>query len=98
MTLSVPIFDNKTNKTNVAKAKIDKLNTSLKLQSKLNDVAQNVETTAEPVKEESKEKPSKSLSTDGGLAVQSSDIAQNVETPAESVKEKPREVSQNKNI
>ena len=44
VTLSVPIFDNKTNKTNVAKAKIDKLNTSLKLQSKLNDVAQNVET------------------------------------------------------
>lgn len=28
----------------MAKAKIDKLNTSLKLQSKLNDVAQNVET------------------------------------------------------
>lgn len=44
VTLSVPIFDNKTNKTNVAKAKIDKLNTSLKRQSKLNDVAQNVET------------------------------------------------------
>ena len=43
VTLSIPIFDNKTNKSNVAKAKIEKLNTSLKLQSKLNDVAQSVE-------------------------------------------------------
>lgn len=43
VTLSIPIFDNKTNKTNVAKAKIEKLNTDLKLQSKLNDVAQSVE-------------------------------------------------------
>ncbi|MGN1245298.1 MAG: TolC family protein [Muribaculaceae bacterium] len=43
VTLSIPIFDNKTNKTNVAKAKIDKLNTSLKLQSSLNDVARSVE-------------------------------------------------------
>ena len=43
VTLSVPILDNKTNKTNVAKANIDKLNTTLKLQSTLNDVAQSVE-------------------------------------------------------
>lgn len=43
VTLSIPILDNKTNKSNVAKAKIEKLNTSLKLQSKLNDVAQSVE-------------------------------------------------------
>lgn len=43
VTLSVPVFDNKTNKSNVAKARIDKLNTSLRLQSKLNEVAQSVE-------------------------------------------------------
>ena len=43
VTLSVPILDNKTNKSNVAKARIDKLNTSLRLQSKLNEVAQSVE-------------------------------------------------------
>lgn len=43
VTLSIPIFDNKTNKTNVAKANIEKYNTALKYQSKLNDVAQTVE-------------------------------------------------------
>lgn len=43
VTLSIPIFDNKTNKTNVAKANIEKYNTTLKYQSKLNDVAQTVE-------------------------------------------------------
>ena len=43
VTLSIPILDNKTNKTNVAKANIEKYNTTLKYQSKLNDVAQAVE-------------------------------------------------------
>lgn len=43
VTLSIPILDNKTNKTNVAKAKIEKMNTTLNYQSKLNDIAQTIE-------------------------------------------------------
>lgn len=43
ISLSIPILDNKTNKTAVAKARIAKMNTQLDYQSKLIDVAQTVE-------------------------------------------------------
>lgn len=43
ISLSIPILDNKTNKTAVAKAKIAKMNTQLDYESKLVDVAQTVE-------------------------------------------------------
>lgn len=43
ISLSIPILDQKSTKTAVAKAKIEKLNAQLDYQSKLNDVAQTVE-------------------------------------------------------
>lgn len=43
VSLSIPILDNKTNKTNVAKANIEKYNSALEYQSKLNDIAQAIE-------------------------------------------------------
>lgn len=43
ITLSIPIFDGKKTKTNVAKARIDKLNSVLEYRSLQNDVAQSIE-------------------------------------------------------
>ena len=43
VTLSIPIFDAKQTKTEVAKARIDKMNTILDYRSLLNDVAQTIE-------------------------------------------------------
>lgn len=45
ITLSVPIFDNKSSKTAVAKAKIDKLNTLLSRRDLENNLAQSIEST-----------------------------------------------------
>ena len=43
VTLSVPIFNQKTTKTAVAKAKVDRLNADLNLESTKNDISQTIE-------------------------------------------------------